>query len=62
MASTTMKNWKQIAEANGLDIPAGQIEKVAPSLDSLEAAFRPLVALLNEESESSLTFHLQDNV
>ena len=55
-----MKNWKLIAEANGHDIPAADLETITPALNSLEAAFRPLTVLLDQASESSLTFHLQD--
>src|SRR5439155_17350971 len=38
---STMKNWKQMAEAAGLDIP--DMDRIAPALEGLEAAFRPLV-------------------
>ena len=32
-----------IAKAGGLEIPAGDFDRIAPPLDALEAAFRPLV-------------------
>ena len=37
-----MKDWKAIARAEGLEIPGRDIESIAPGLDALEAAFRPL--------------------
>ena len=39
-----MKNWKQIASANSLQIPEAEFDRIAPALDSLEKSFRPLVA------------------
>ena len=58
MASIAMKNWKQIALANGLDIPVADLDKITPSLDGLEVTFRPLTAQLNEASESALIIRL----
>jgi hypothetical protein len=37
-------DWKAIAAARKLDIPADAIERITPSMNALEAAFRPLVA------------------
>ena len=48
-----MKNWKLMAEAAGLAIP--DIERIAPALDSLEAAFRPLVKTIPHDVEPALT-------
>ena len=49
-----MKQWKQISEASGLNIP--DIERVTPPLDSLEAAFRPLVKAIPHDAEPALIF------
>ena len=49
-----MKNWKQMAEAAGLDIP--DMERITPALDGLEAAFRPLVKKIPHDVEPSLMF------
>ena len=49
-----MKNWKQMAEAAGLSIP--DIERIAPALDGLEAAFRPLVKTIPHDVEPALIF------
>lgn len=40
------RDWKAVAAVLAPDIPAEQVERLAPSLNGLEAAFRPLV---NEE-------------
>jgi len=49
-----MKNWKQMAEAAGLAIP--DVERIAPALDGLEAAFRPLVRNIPHDVEPALIF------
>jgi hypothetical protein len=50
-----MKNWKSIAAGNGVPVPEGELEKFAPALDALEAAFRPLVAAIPLEAEPAIT-------
>ncbi|HWQ54391.1 MAG TPA: hypothetical protein VN442_11950 [Bryobacteraceae bacterium] len=54
-----MKDWKQIAAGHGLDIPEAQIERSAPVLDGLEAAFRPLVRTIPEWVEPAVTFRAE---
>jgi hypothetical protein len=49
-----MKQWKKLAEGAGLDIP--DIERIAPALDSLEAAFRPLVRAMPYDAEPAAVF------
>jgi hypothetical protein len=49
------KNWKAIASGNGLNLTAEYLEKITPSLDALEAAFRPLIAGIPHEIEPSTT-------
>ena len=51
-----MKDWKKIAEGNGLDIPA--LERIIASLDGLEAAFRPLVDTIPHDVEPAIIFHV----
>lgn len=41
-----MTDWNALAHARGLDIPAEEAAKIAPTLDALEDAFRPLAAEL----------------
>lgn len=52
-----MTDWKGIARARGLAIPEAEIEAIAPRLDALEAAFRPLVAKLTPDQEPAAVFH-----
>lgn len=49
-----MKNWKQIASGHALAIPDDQFARIAPPLDALEAAFRPLLARLPLEVEPAI--------
>ncbi len=49
-----MPDWKAIAHAKGFDIPDEQIEIIAPSLDSLDEAFRPLCARLTYDVEPAV--------
>jgi len=39
-----MTDFKAVARARGLDIPEADLERIARTLEALEAAFRPLVA------------------
>ena len=53
-----MKNWKKIAEANDLRIPESDLERIAPALEILEAAFRPLAKTIPDEIEPAITFRI----
>ncbi len=46
-----MTDWKKIAEAADPPIPAADIEKIAPLLEALEAAFRPLQRSIPPETD-----------
>ncbi len=54
-----MKDWKAIARASGLRVPDDQLERIATTLDGLEAAFRPLVKDLPAALEPA-TFVCED--
>ena len=56
----TDKNWKAVAEGSGLRIPPEQLERIAGALDSLEAAFRPLLKDLPPELEPATVMRLED--
>lgn len=45
------RDWTAAAAAHAPDIPADQIARITPSLDALEAAFRPLVARIPLDAE-----------
>lgn len=51
-----MKNWKLIAAANAFDIPEAEIDRIAPVLDGLEAAVRPLLEEIPLETEPVTVF------
>jgi hypothetical protein len=51
-----MKDWKKIAEASNLAIPDADLDRIRPSLDQLEAAFRPLSGSIPHEVEPAITF------
>ena len=51
-----MKDWKKIAEANNLGIPDADLDRIRPSLDQLEATFRPLAGSIAHEVEPAVTF------
>ena len=49
-------DWKAIAKARGLEIPAADLELIAPRLDALEQAFRPLARALTPDQEPAPAF------
>ena len=51
-----MKDWNKIAAASNLAIPDADLERIRPSLDQLEAAFRPMVKTIPHEVEPDITF------
>jgi hypothetical protein len=44
-----------------LDIPAPDLERIAPALDSLEAAFRPLVSTIGHDVEPAVIFRAAED-
>lgn len=52
------KDWKKIARASGLSIPDARLERIAQSLDALEADFRPLARALPPAAEPAVSFHV----
>jgi hypothetical protein len=56
-----MKDWRAIAQANGLDLSARELDRIGPPLDALEEAFRPLVRDLTPGMEPSLTFSVEED-
>jgi len=51
-----MTDWKTLAAARCPDIPAEAVSRMVPSLEALEAAFRPLAKQLKAEDESAIIF------
>jgi hypothetical protein len=56
MNGNSQKDWKKIGRANGLAIPDAALERIAQTLDALEADFRPLVHTLQPETEPATVF------
>jgi hypothetical protein len=54
-----MRNWKAIAEARGIDIPAENLERTIAPLEEMEEIFRSLVSDLTPESEPAFEVHLE---
>jgi len=55
-----MKNWKQIIEASGLNIP--DPERIVPWMDALESSFRPLVKTIPHDVEPAMIFRAATEV
>ena len=51
-----MTDWKTLAAARCPDIPPDAAARIAPSLEALENAFRPLTEQLTPEIEPAVTF------
>ena len=51
-----MKDWKLIVKAQGLDISEQEVDRMQPTLDTLEAAFRPLTTRIPFDLEPALIF------
>lgn len=45
-----------MARALAPDIPEAEVERIAPALDALETAFRPLAAEIPHETEPAVLF------
>jgi len=55
-----MKDWAAIARANGIEISARELERIAIPLAALEEAFRPMVKGLSPEIEPAFGFHIEE--
>jgi hypothetical protein len=53
------KDWKKIARASGLSIPDAALDRIAQSLDALEADFRPLIRNLPPATDPAVVFTAQ---
>jgi hypothetical protein len=55
-----MKNWAVVAEAHGLTLSAGELDRITTPLAALEETFRPLVKQLTPDMEPDLELHLEE--
>jgi hypothetical protein len=46
-----VRDWKAIAKASGLGIPAHDVDRIVAPLEGLDAVFRPLIRNLPPELE-----------
>ncbi len=56
---TPMKDWKALAQARGLAIPAHELDRIVAPLEALEATFRPLIRDLTPDMEPSTCFRAE---
>ena len=50
------KDWRRIAQANRLEIPDADLDRIAPTLEAMEAAFRPLAQALPPDTDPAFIF------
>ncbi len=55
-----MKDWKLTSKAWNLPVTDEDLDKIIPSLNGLEAAFRPLVQSLGPNTESAMIYVLKE--
>ena len=53
-------NWKDLAQAHGLNLPAPDLDRITRPLDALEQAFRPLVSTLSPGDEPDPELHIAE--
>ena len=49
-----------MAQAHGLDLPAAELDRLAPPLEALEETFRPLVKSLTADLEPAVEFRMEE--
>ena len=54
------KDWKLIARASGFPIPYAAVDRIAPTLDALEAEIRQLSRGLAVSAEPAVTFRADE--
>jgi hypothetical protein len=54
-----MTDWGAIAMARSIEIPAQDLDRIAPPLEALEQAFRPLVEDLPPDLEPAVEFRAE---
>ena len=56
-----MKDWKAIAKASGIEVDATQLKRIAETLETLDAAFRPLLKDLTPGAEPATGLRLEED-
>ena len=49
-----------MAQAQGLDLTAAELDRLAPPLEALEETFRPLVKTLTADLEPAVEFRMDE--
>ena len=52
-------NWSALAKARGLELSIRELDRIAAPLQSLEEAFRPLIADLSPDLDPCTTFRVE---
>jgi hypothetical protein len=56
-----MRDWRAIARAQGLEIAAGELDRIAQPLEALEEVFRPLIRELTPDMEPAFRLGIEDS-
>ena len=56
-----MKDWKAIAKASSLEVDATQLNRIAETLEALDAAFHPLLKDLTPGAEPATGLRLEED-
>jgi hypothetical protein len=54
-------NWKNIAQAHGLNLSASELDRIAGPLQALDQIFRPLVTTLTPGDEPDPTLYIAED-
>jgi hypothetical protein len=54
-----MRDWKAIAKARGIEIPAGDLDRTVEPLDEMEEIFRSLIPDLTPDIEPAFDVRLE---
>jgi hypothetical protein len=55
-----VKNWADIAKAQGLNLSASEADRISKALAALEQTFQPLTETLTPEQEPASEFCMED--
>jgi len=55
-----MKDWANIAKAQGLSLPARDLDRLVQTLGALEQSLQPLTLELRPDLEPASEFHMED--
>ena len=56
-----MRDWKAIAKASGIEVDPTQLNRIAETLETLDAAFRPLLKDLTPGVEPATGLRLEED-